>query len=755
MKKTYYKNLFYLFVSLIILLIVFCSGNKKVFAAEQLDYSFSKYYPSDGAACSAPVVPPWQCPQVAGDFSFNLPTNYSDVYMHDLCWDDKVYWLKINGNAVNWGGVFAGCDSYGNHSMMQYVHSGSNTVYYDFRDTEGNPVGGSFNITAKLKPGDFNFNVTQGCGSDNLPVNIISWTQSTDADRYWIYEDNNNIETTANNSAGVYVRNSVVGVSHTYQIKAKNDNETTPGTVSSFPNSTTIELTSPDCWPHAKISGPSSGFPGQSLNFTLALDQPGLPVGQTQNISSYCFSDTLNAVAYATSCTGSSSTNKTFTSNGTYHIGGIVKVNRKVYDTGYYTGIYNGYDKVVDSTLDDYPVTISNKPTFTINTDCSSGTVKNILSWNVVSGGPYTYEIYRRLATDTGYPPSLGVASNCPNCTFVDSTAQQGKEYVYNIKIYNSNIWFQEKSITSCTVFTPTPTPIPASSIKLNANAYCQNGYPRYTLNWNLVINGNYPVWSYSSGEGFMEYTNTNGYPDWVRTCYPANNSTQCDFTAVDGYAKPGTNITFYFKFYGVTYNGINLGTVESEHLTTPYNGNTCTGDLNITYLGDIEIDLSKTNYAQNTIAAQSTNKYSRINFGYSYSTPALSNPLVSFNPSGSSANGCYNNYAGLDYCALSFNFYIPSTTPAQDYKVWMQAAGYSGAAGEKYISRSFSLHVKNGAQTNAITTFKGFFIGEEIKILREANTAPYNIYYDPVAAQNPPPGFADLLAPFWKETTP
>lgn len=297
----------------------------------------------------------------------------------------------------------------------------------------------------------------------------------------------------------------------------------------------------------------------------------------------------------------------------------------------------------------------------------------------------------------------------------------------------------------------PSPTPTPAASIKLNADAGCSGGSPLYRLNWDLVINGNYPTWSYSSGEGFMEYTNAGGNLDSVRTCYLYNNSTQCEATAVDGYAKPGTNITFYFKFYDVTYNGINLGTVESEHKTVYYSGNTCAGDLRIAPLIDITIDLSDTNYAINTITAESSKTLTSMYFSYSYSIPPLTNPLVSF----IGGSQCSNNYVGLTSCGKSFNLYINSATEPGDYNIKMRAQGYSVTTGYTYADKDFKLRVINSVQPKAPVTFKGFFIGKSITLNRDANTAPYNIYYDPVAAQNPPPGFADLLAPLWSEATP
>lgn len=780
MKKTYYKNLFYLFVGLIILLIVFCGGNKKVFAAEQLDFSLSKYYPV--AACN--VTPFyyqtfWYCPQVAGYFSFDLPSNYSDVYMHDLCWDDKVYGLKINGTAVDyWGGTTEGCDTFGNHLMMQYVHSGFNEVYYDFRDTTMNStVGGSFNITAKLKPGDFTFDVQPGCDSNNNPVNIITWTKSEDADdgyEIWAMNLDGSVHSFVgvgqNTDAGTFVV-PTYGTDHIYSVRAVNANTFRSGLTED--NAVTHHIFSHDCGIHVSITGPDTGYVGQHLTFDLNLIPSDVDLDSTmrQTIApnGYLTSDSpvKNGKTPPSSSSSISSFGKTFNSNEDYYVSGLIKVKRKTYDPGAYSEGYSGVLTSKDSEVYNKVVKINPAPSLQITVDktCNNGTATNKINWNTIPGvTPGSYEIYRSNIKGS-YPPNPLKIVYPPATSYTDTYSINTSTQYYIVNAYggNANLWSNWVEVTCAQ---PSPTPTPNAFIKMDVDLLCNQGDPYHRLRWTLIVGGKEVPWSNEGAVVWRDYIDLSGTSRSENgACYPAANSSQCDVNSVLGRVYPGSNITYYIKFYGVKIIGsesapaADLGTVESESKSVYFPGNYCTGHLRMLPISPIVVDMNEANYGKVIIVATTDGQpvnYTNFRMGSTTMQEYLGGVNFYNLFSWISGNNCTSNTT----CVKSFYFFVPSTVPdnptGSPYKVYMSAECQSSIFGGGYDSGSFDVTVKNSPArpTSTEVLFKGFFIGDKILIEKDIY-APFRIEYDPVAAQNPPPGFADLLAPFWSEATP
>jgi hypothetical protein len=416
-------------------------------------------------------------------------------------------------------------------------------------------------------------------------------------------------------------------------------------------------------------------------------------------------------------------------------------------------------------------IVVQSPGSFSVNnvaSDCVGTVPKNTITWSKLDGA--TSYIVNKSTDGNSYSTSSGAIGQCASseCSYTEilSALDYGKTYYYKISaaktgvanlIWSSNV--KSVQTKSCGA-TPTLTPNPINAnLVLTGSSYCEGGAPKNKLTFQMLINNN-EISSYVD-MGIILYRNDG----WDNIHYGNNDP------FIEG-TYPGQQYTYYVKTTdGSSYasssapNGqrYDLSNIQSDPVTVT--AANCNADLVIDPIDTIDIDFNSSNRGgprlvmihligdfipyQGSVYAEASDIEGLENF---YVNNLLF-WLPGYNSSIANTDCHWNIWRG---CTKYFYFYLPSTVCDGTYTVIMHAHTYISGPGDMDDSQPLTVNVKNSKNCKkSMVTFKGFFIGNSINITRQANSAPYSIEYDPVAAQNPPPGFADLLAPLWSETSP
>ncbi|MCL5795164.1 MAG: hypothetical protein M1338_02305 [Patescibacteria group bacterium] len=336
---------------------------------------------------------------------------------------------------------------------------------------------------------------------------------------------------------------------------------------------------------------------------------------------------------------------------------------------------------------------------------------------------------------------------------------------------FNNGAGCTEAARTITINVSPAPSPSPTVStspspvaqqyeLRMQVNADCGNGgNPRNYLDWAL----------FKVGSQTSEPINYSDY-SFVITRNPAWNYGQnvaYSNSYYDSQVDKNQAYTYTVNFGpGQYYSGNLMTNIASQPINvTSLN---CSANITIDEISEnIDVPMNERNYGAGYVKATVAGDNVGMPIGFNIPTFGVSSSGIPMNLGTHSISYLTQwpatqtctpyNFPTNKSCVRSFTVYIPSTVENGTYTALMSAEtswGF-GVPNKAYTSRPFKITVTGNNPPESLATFKGFFIGSNIKIARPINTAPYNIEYDPVAAQNPPPGFADLLAPLWSETSP